>query len=148
MTRSATSGEATRSVAISGATGLVGRALVPAFEHAGYACRRLVRRGAPGAAEVAWNPESGTIDAAALEGVDVVVHLAGENIAQRWTAASRRAILDSRVRGTSLLARAIAGLRRPPRVMISMSAVGVYGSRGGELLDEYSSHGDDFLAQV
>jgi uncharacterized protein (TIGR01777 family) len=135
-------------VAISGASGLIGTALSVALERDGHAVLPLVRSRHAGPGEIAWNPEAGRIDAAALEGLDAVVHLAGENIAQRWTAGVRSRILESRVRGTRLLADTLASLSRPPELLVSSSAVGYYGDRGDEPLDESSPPGDDFLAGV
>lgn len=136
-------------VAITGSTGLIGEALVRSLTVDGHRVRRVVRRwsGEPG--EVRWDPAAGTIDAAALEGVDAVVHLAGEPIgARRWSAEVRRAILDSRVDGTRLMAGTLAALSTPAKVFVSSSAVGVYGDRGDEELTEASTSGDDFLAEV
>src|SRR5690606_33359190 len=93
-------------------------------------------------------PARETIDASGLEGVDGVIHLAGENIAQRWTDDARRRILDSRTRGTALIARTLAALDRPPRVLLSGSAIGVYGPHGDEEVDEESPPGAGFLAGV
>lgn len=135
-------------VVVSGSHGLVGSALVPALAGAGHRVRRLVRGPASGA-DVSWDPAAGTIDAAGLEGAGGVVHLAGAGIAdRRWTAAHRERIRDSRVRGTALLAGALAGLARPPTVLVSGSAVGWYGDRGDEVLTEDSDGGRDFLAGV
>jgi uncharacterized protein (TIGR01777 family) len=98
---------------------------------------------------VRWDPEGGTIDAAGLEGSDAVVHLAGESIAQgRWTPEKKRRILESRTKGTRLLAGALAGLDRPPGGMVSASASGYYGDRGNELLREESAPGVGFLPEV
>jgi uncharacterized protein (TIGR01777 family) len=104
----------------------------------------------PRPGEIGWNPDGGRLDPADLEGVDAVVHLAGENIAARWTAACKQRILDSRVRGTRLLSETLARLRRPPAVLVSMSAVGIYGDRGDEVLTEASPPGPttDFLVRV
>ncbi|HEX2095486.1 MAG TPA: TIGR01777 family oxidoreductase [Longimicrobiaceae bacterium] len=136
-------------VAVTGSTGLIGTALVPALPADGYRVVRLVRsRPEPGGGEVAWDPAAGTIDTAGLEGVDAVIHLAGENVGRRWTAERRRRIRDSRARGTRLLAEALAGLARPPRVLVSASAIGYYGDRGDELLDEGTASGAGFLAEV
>lgn len=136
-------------VLVSGAGGLIGRSLVPALRTAGHRVSRLVRGGGgTGPGDIAWSSEHGTIDAAALEGVDGVVHLAGEPILGRWTAVRRARIRDSRVAGTALLARAIAGLVRKPRVLVCASASGYYGDRGGELLTEESAPGTGFLADV
>jgi uncharacterized protein (TIGR01777 family) len=137
------------SVLISGATGFIGSALVSALTAAGYTVRRLVRserqqrRG-----DVVWDPAGGRLDGRAIDGVEVVVHLAGEPIAQRWTAAAKRRIRESRVRGTELLSTTIASLTRPPRVIVSGSAMGIYGDRGDEVLDETSPLGSGFLADV
>ncbi len=137
-------------IAITGATGLIGRALQDSLVADGHRIVRVVRdprAATPG--DVVWDPEGGSIDAAGLEGVDAVVHLAGEPIgASRWTEATRRRIHDSRQRGTDLLARTLAGLEQRPTVFVSSSAVGIYGDRGSEALTEESSHGDDFLAEV
>lgn len=137
-------------VAVTGSTGLIGTALVRALRADGHRVLRLVRsRPAPGSDEVYWSPAAGEIDAAALEGTDAVVHLAGENLGQPpWTAERKRRILDSRVQGTTLLARTLAGLGSPPRVLVSVSAVGIYGDRGDEVLDESSAPGSGFLAEV
>jgi uncharacterized protein (TIGR01777 family) len=100
------------------------------------------------AADIVWDPARGTIDSAALEGVDAVIHLAGASVGDRWTPPHRRAILESRVQGTTVLAKALAGLARKPKVFISASAIGVYGVRGDEVLDEQSTRGTGFLADV
>jgi hypothetical protein len=137
-----------RTIAISGASGLVGTAVARALQSGGQRVVRLVRR-PPGAGEVRWDPAGGTIDAAGLEGVDGVVHLAGESIADgRWTSARKRRIRDSRVEGTRLLAGALGRLTRKPAVLVSASAIGIYGDRGDEELDEASATGQGFLADV
>lgn len=136
-------------IAITGARGLIGTALSTSLEHDGHRVVRLVRSGATGPDAVAWDPAAGTIDASGLEGLDAVVHLAGEGIASRpWSDAQRRRILESRQAGTTLLAEALAGLERPPAVLLSGSAIGIYGDRGDEVLTEASAAGDDFLADV
>lgn len=137
-------------VVISGASGLIGGRLAPFLTAGGHTVQRLVRRTPRAeAGEVGWQPESGEIDAAALEGADAVVHLAGENVAGgRWTARRRRAILESRLQGTETLCRALAGLERKPRVLISASGINYYGSRGEEPLDEAADSGEGFLAEV
>src|SRR3712207_4835498 len=141
-------------IIVTGATGLIGTALVRTLLAEGHNVTRLVR-GRSGGAEsggtrdVMWDPERGTIDAAALEGHDGAVHLAGESIADgRWTDEKKKRIRESRVRGTTLLAETLARLERPPRVLVSASAIGYYGDRGGEVLTEESSSGTDFLAEV
>jgi uncharacterized protein (TIGR01777 family) len=147
MTMPSKSGAPPR-VAITGATGLVGTALVGALRGSGSRVHRLVRGTPRDAGDIAWDPASGSLDAASLEGVDVIVNLAGEPIAQRWTAEVRERIRRSRVDGTALIARTIGAMARPPRVLLSGSAVGVYGDRRDELLDEASAPGTDWLAQV
>jgi uncharacterized protein (TIGR01777 family) len=136
-------------VVVSGASGLVGSALVPFLTTGGHRVDRLVRGRPAGPGEVAWDPAAGGVDAAALEGADAVVHLAGASLAAgRWTPARKRAIVESRTVSTGLLAAALARLRRPPRVLVSASAVGFYGDRGDEALDEASAPGTGFLAET
>jgi len=138
----------TLSVAVTGASGLIGRALVPVLSAAGHTVTRLVRR-RPGPDEARWDPAAGEIDAAALEGVDVVVHLAGEGIASaRWTVARKRSIRESRVAGTELIARTLAALRRTPGLLVSASAIGIYGHCGDTPLTESDPAGTGFLAEV
>ncbi len=136
-------------VLVSGSSGLVGSALVSALGDEGHQVRRLTRSGGSSPeGGVRWDPSSGMIDAAGLEGVDAVVHLAGENIVGRWTAAKKARIRDSRVEGTYLLSGALAKLSTPPKVMVCASATGYYGDRGNELLTEESAPGHNFLAGV
>jgi hypothetical protein len=136
-------------IAISGSSGLIGSALTPALREAGHVVRRLVRRTASAAGDVAWDPDAGTIDRDALAGVDGVVHLAGVGIADhRWTPAQKRRILESRTHGTMLLARTLAELEPKPRVFVSGSAVGYYGDGGDEVLTEDSPRAPGFLADV
>jgi len=135
-------------IAVTGASGFVGRALVAALRADGILVHALVR-GAVGPDEIGWDPATGRIDAGRLEGMDAVVHLAGESIAGgRWTAARKARIRQSRVDGTGLLARTLASLRQPPAVLVSASAVGIYGHRGDEALTESSAPGTGFLAEV
>ncbi len=135
-------------VVVSGASGLLGSALLPALAAAGWGHRSLVRRAA-GAGEVRWSPADGTIDASALTGVSAAVHLAGEPIAEgRWTAAKKARIRSSRVLGTRLLAESLARMPVRPAVLVSASAMGIYGDRGDEILDEDSALGTDFLSEV
>ena len=134
-------------VLISGATGLIGSALAQELKDGGHSITRLTRS-PKGENDVRWDPDAGTIDGS-LAGTEAVVHLAGESIAEgRWTASKKERIMESRKKGTRLLAEAIAGLPTPPRVMVSASAVGYYGDRGNELLREDSGPGSDFLAEV
>lgn len=135
-------------VVITGSRGLVGSALVPFLTTGGHRVTRLVRE-RPAAGEALWAPEQGRVDKAALEGADAVVHLAGESIAQgRWTAAKKARIRRSRVAGTRVLAEALSRLERKPAVLVCASAVGFYGDRGEELLDEQSQPGQGFLSDV
>jgi len=140
-------------VAVTGASGLVGSALVTGLTSAGHRVVRVVR--GAGAASVAgqrlarWDPESGALEPSALAGADAVVHLAGESVAGgRWTEAKKRRIRSSRVDVTRRLAEALPRLERPPRLLVSASAVGYYGDRGSEILREDSSPGPGFLAEV
>lgn len=137
-------------VLVSGAHGLIGSALVRDLLAAGDRVIRLTRAGGAVAAdEVVWDPGAGRIDATRLEGIDAVVHLAGESIAQaRWTAERKARIWRSRVDGTTLLARAVADLASPPPTMVCASAVGYYGDRGDEILKEESHPGTGFLADL
>jgi len=133
-------------IAITGSSGLIGTALVSHLELLGHTPIPITRSGSNG---IHWDPARGEIDAASLEGVDAVVHLAGEGIAEkRWTDAQKAKILDSRVDGTTLLARTLASLTRPPAVLLSGSAIGYYGDRADTQLTETSAPGDDFLADV
>jgi hypothetical protein len=134
-------------IAVTGASGLIGTALTAALRADGHVVRPLVRRPSDDAHAVRWDPAAGTIDAAGLEGVEAVVHLAGVGIGdKRWTEARKAEIERSRTQGTDLLARTLAGLDAPPSVLLSGSAIGYYGNRGDEELTEASSPGDDFLA--
>lgn len=135
-------------IAVTGSNGLIGSALVASLRADGHRVVPVVRSG-DGADAVRWDPTAGTIDRAGLEGLDAVVHLAGEGIASGpWTEAQRARIHDSRSVGTALLCEALAGLDRPPAVLVSGSAIGYYGDRGDEVLTESSSSGTDFLAEV
>ncbi|MEQ9081796.1 MAG: TIGR01777 family oxidoreductase [Sandaracinaceae bacterium] len=134
-------------VAISGASGLIGTSLRALLETGGHEVLPLVRREA-GEGEIRWDPAAGELDRAALSGVDAVVHLAGENIAQRWTDDAKARIRESRVKGTALLAEAIASLDAPPKTFVSGSAVGFYGDAGRASVDERSASGEGFLAEV
>ena len=136
-------------VLISGSSGLIGSALASAFGAAGQEIVRLVRHdgGPPG--NLVWDPSGESMDATPLEGVDVVVHLSGESLAEgRWTKAKKKRLWDSRVRSTNLLSKTLAQLQGRPRVMICASAIGFYGDRGEEILTEDSPAGTGFVADL
>src|SRR3712207_1293117 len=135
-------------VLISGATGSVGTALVPALEVNGHRVTTLTRR--PGSQDdIYWNPSAGEIDAARLGGHDAVVHLAGETLTEvPWTPKKKARIMNSRAEGTRLLSESIAGLSEPPGVMVSVSGINYYGDRGDALLREDSGLGSGFLSRV
>lgn len=139
-------------VALTGSSGLIGSALVRSLEGDGHGVVRVVRSASAGGdhgATVTWDPVQGTIDAAGLEGVDAAVHLAGAGIGdERWSDGRKRVILESRTKGTALLARTLAGLAAPPAVLLSGSAVGYYGDRGVEVCTETSPAGTGYLAEV
>jgi len=133
-------------VAVTGSTGFIGSALLPALEQAGHEVIGLRRGDGP---PPTWDPEGGVIDTAALTGVDAIVHLAGEGIGEhRWTPEQKQRILRSRSAGTDLIARTAAALDPQPSALISASAIGYYGDRGDEELREDSPPGDNFLSEV
>jgi uncharacterized protein (TIGR01777 family) len=135
-------------IIVSGASGLIGSALVPHLTSRGHDVVRLVRRSA-GAGESQWNPARGEIDANVVGTADAIIHLSGAGIGdKRWSNSYKREILDSRVKSTKLLASVIAGAAKRPGVFLSGSAIGYYGARGDETLDETSTAGDGFLADV
>lgn len=134
-------------VAVTGASGLIGSALVSYLKSQGHTVQRLVRRKAGAPDEVEWNPTTGTIDLATLEGVDAVIHLAGAGVGdKRWTKKYRAEILNSRLLGTLTISQACATLK--PKVFISASAIGYYGETGNRALTESDRTGDDFLSAV
>ncbi|AEH10526.1 domain of unknown function DUF1731 [Candidatus Protofrankia datiscae] len=136
-------------VVVSGASGLIGSALVPALRADGHTVRTLVRRPVRDGSEIRWDPARGTLEPAALAGADAVVHLAGAGVGDhRWTARYRRRIRDSRVSGTTLLATAVAATHPRPRVLLSASATGWYGDTGDRPVDESEPRGSGFLAEV
>ena len=137
-------------VAVTGASGLLGSALTPFLTTGGHRVTPVTRQPKPAHA-IRWDPSSGAIDVSAFEGLDAVVHLAGENVGVRWTGERKRRIRESRVVGTRLLAEALAELKQPPRVLVSASAMGIYGHRGDEVLTEEATPGgppSDFLVDV
>ncbi|MCP3138764.1 TIGR01777 family oxidoreductase [Pyxidicoccus xibeiensis] len=143
-------GQGPLTVAVTGASGLVGSSLTPFLTTGGHRVKRLVRGKADAArGEVAWSPDKGHVDTAALEGVDAVVHLAGANVAgQRWTPAYKDSILKSRTDGTRTLCEALARMERKPKVLVCAVGSGFYGDRGDEPLTEESPPGTGFLADV
>ena len=134
-------------ITITGASGLIGTALVGHLKSEGHTVQRLVRRKVLSPDEVFWDPRSGDIDLAALDGVDAVIHLAGANVGdKRWTKKYRAEILNSRLLGTTTIANAVSTLK--PDVFISASAIGWYGETGNRAVSESDRPGDDFLAAV
>lgn len=135
-------------IIISGASGLIGTELSSHLKRSGHDVWRLVRRSA-GKNEISWDPAKGVLNGADIEGTDAIVHLSGAGIGdKRWTPSYKKEILDSRTLSTGLLARTIASLSRKPTVFLSGSAIGIYGARGDEKLDEQSTNGKSFLADV
>ncbi|TCJ19448.1 TIGR01777 family protein [Rubrobacter taiwanensis] len=136
-------------VLVSGASGFLGSALRESLEADRHEVVKLTRRPpAAGERAIRWNPAAGSLNVSVLEGMDAVVHLAGENVAGRWTAAKKARIRESRVGGTRLLAESLARMQNPPGVMVCASAAGYYGDRGDEVLTEESPPGSGFLAEV
>jgi uncharacterized protein (TIGR01777 family) len=134
-------------VAVTGASGLIGTALVGKLKSEGYTVQRLVRRPTVSSEEIYWNPANSEIDIAALEGVDAVIHLAGAGVGdKRWTKKYKAEILNSRLLGTTTIANAVAQVK--PKVFISSSAIGWYGETGNRAVVESDRGGDDFLAAV
>jgi uncharacterized protein (TIGR01777 family) len=137
-------------IAVGGSTGLVGSALVPFLTENGHEVVRLVRGEVVNAAqEIPWNPDAGQLDAAALDGIDAVVHLGGHNIASgRWKPARKRLMVDSRVNSAGLLARTIASMSSPPQTFVCASAIGFYGDRDQDVMHETSDSGPDFISDL
>ena len=137
-------------ILISGASGLVGRALAGVLRAQGHQVARLVRPGsAASAGDISWDPSAATVDVAAMEGADAVVHLSGASVAGgRWTPARKALLRSSRIDTTRVLVDALASLRQKPRVFVCASAIGCYGDRGDEILTESSAIGTDFLSLV
>src|SRR5699024_3146744 len=138
-----------RTIAITGSSGLIGTQLAALLETGGHTVRRMVREDRVGPGEIPWGPKAGQLAPAVLEGVAVVVNLAGRSIATRWTPAARREIRDSRINGTALISRTLAGMRDGPAALVQASAVGFYGARRpGDLLTEADPGGEGFLADL
>ena len=135
-------------IAITGVTGLIGSALKPHLELLGHEVVRVVRSN-PSGTDISWSPADGRIDPHALDGIDAVVHLAGAGIGdKRWTDDYKRELLESRTKTTTLLSETIASADNGPSVFLSGSAIGIYGARGDEQLNEQSAPGDGFLADI
>ncbi|MFI1003432.1 TIGR01777 family oxidoreductase [Streptomyces galbus] len=138
-----------RRIAVAGASGLIGNALVRSLTADGHEVRRLVRRAARGPQEVCWDPEREYVDTAGLAGCDAVVNLAGAGVGdRRWSEAYKKRIHDSRVLGTRALARAVAALDERPRVLVNGSAMGIYGETGERIADEDTPPGRGFLPEL
>ncbi|MGO8792630.1 MAG: TIGR01777 family oxidoreductase [Terriglobia bacterium] len=136
-------------ILMTGSSGLIGQALLAFLTADGHTVVRLKRSETHETSlHIVWNPEAGTIDAASLEDFDAVVHLAGETIVGRWTALKKARILESRVKGTKLLCESLGNLRSRPKVLVSASAIGYYGDRGDQWVNEESSAGSGFLSEV
>ncbi|MDD2817617.1 MAG: TIGR01777 family oxidoreductase [Candidatus Nanopelagicales bacterium] len=136
-------------VAITGASGLIGTALVDHLRSQGHEVVKLVRRTASASDEISWDPIAGTVDVDALNGVDGVVHLAGAGVGDhRWSDEYKREILDSRVNGTNTIVKAMLQLDSKPRVLVSGSAIGWYGDTADRAVDETAPAGEGFLADV
>jgi uncharacterized protein (TIGR01777 family) len=137
-------------ILITGSTGMIGTALIAVLKTQNHRVTRLVRSPLPSSEPtVQWNPATGELSAKEIEGIEAVVHLAGESIAAgRWTAAQKNKIRTSRVKGTMLLSETLAKLSKPPKVLVCASASGYYGDRGDEILREDSAAGAGFLAEV
>lgn len=136
-------------VIVSGSSGFIGSAVVRKLTDAGHEVLRVVRGHPAGTGELRWDIRAGTIEHDKAEGAEAVVHLAGAGIAEhRWDEATKAAIQDSRIDGTHLICEALANLPTPPRVLVSGSAIGYYGNRGAEILDEASTPGSGYLAEV
>ncbi len=136
-------------IAITGATGLVGSKVLPFFKDKGHLVVPITRQALLAPPCIVWDPDAGQLDPEQMEGFDVVIHLAGTNVGERWDGAYKQSILTSRVNGTRLLCTTLAKLKRKPKLLIAASAVGFYGNHMPDtILDEKSPNGSDFLADV
>jgi hypothetical protein len=140
---------ASHNIVITGASGVLGTALVPFLRTQGHFVKRMVRKSPQQPDEAHWNPYYQEIDKQAFDNVDTVIHLAGEYIGEgRWTPEKKKRIIGSRVKGTHFLAHTLCNLKTPPKTLICASAIGYYGNRGDEILTESSSKGADFISDV
>ena len=140
---------AKQKILISGSTGLLASALIPLLQNGGHSITRLVRQQTPQyPGSIEWDPIVRLKDETVLEKFDALIHLAGENIAGRWTADKKRRIYESRIQSVRLLCESMSRLNHPPKTVVLASAIGYYGNRGDEILHESSEPGTDFLAQV
>jgi len=136
-------------IAITGSSGVLGSALVPFLTTQGHSVTRMVRRTPKTHDEAYWNPDYQKIDSRPMENANVVIHLAGEHIGEgRWTKDKKKSIIESRTKGTSLLANTLSKMKSPPETLICASAIGYYGNRGDEFLTEDASWGNDFISEV
>ena len=136
-------------IVMTGASGVLGTALVPFLRTQGHSVKRMVRQSPKQSDEAYWNPYHQEIDKQAFDNVDTVIHLAGEYIGEgRWTPKKKKRIIGSRVKGTQFLAHTLCNLKKPPKTFICASAIGYYGNRGNEILTESSSKGTDFISDV
>jgi uncharacterized protein len=134
-------------IAVAGSSGFLGRHLTQFLSDRGHTIRRLIRSEHAEAGSPIWDPQKGILDVRLLEGTDVVVNLCGENVgSKRWTPERKTILRESRILPTTLLAKTMASMARPPGTFVSMSAIGLYGHRGDEPIDEQAAPGDDFLA--
>ncbi len=137
-----------RRIAVAGASGFIGSALVRHLEELGHSVTRIGRQEDPKHGHIRWNPAGEGLDPKALDGIRIVINATGEDIGQRWTPERRRMILESRVQTTAVLAQACARMEPRPNVLVNMSAIGFYGDQGDEVVNEESPGGTGFLADV
>ncbi len=135
-------------ILVSGSSGFIGSALIPYLQDKGFDVSRLIRKKTQSQIDIFWDPENGILERESVEGIDVMINLCGENIVGRWTQKKKNRIKTSRVNTASLISKTISELTNPPKLFISASAVGFYGNRGDEVLNEKSAIGKGFLAEV
>jgi len=135
-------------VLVSGSSGFIGSALIPYLQDKGFDVSRLIRKKIQSQIDIFWDPENGILERESVEGFDVIINLCGENIVGRWTQKKKNRIKTSRINTASLISKTISELTNPPKLFISASAVGFYGNRGDEVLNEKSAIGKGFLAEV